>query len=264
MQAEAIVRKLEKVAEDIIYLKLEEKSIAQLALPGQFLHIRIGRGVAPLLRRPFSIAGASPEEKAFSILFRVSGEGTRLMSGLRPGDRMDCLGPLGRGFHTAPLKGAALMVAGGIGIAPLLFLAQHLLGAGHKLVFFYGAPSAGEMVCLERFLFNGAETWLATEDGSAGRRGTVVDLLEGFFLEGRISGSVFACGPRPMLKALQEKNEQWKMPLKFSLEERMACGVGACQGCVVASSPDFMGWGARQYHRVCLEGPVFDAGEVLL
>lgn len=263
VQVEAKILALEKVAQDTFYAKLQEGSLAERAKPGQFVHIRTIRGLAPLLRRPFSIAGTQPEEGAFHIYFHLTGEGTRLLSCLRTGDRLDCLGPLGTGFELPPLPEKAILLGGGIGVAPLLFLAQQLSRSGHTVTLFYGTPSAAQLIPVERHLLPGATLRLATEDGSAGCRGNVVEIFSKAQEECE-GGWLFSCGPKPMLKALIEKNKRWRLPLQLSIEERMACGIGACQGCAVETASKDVEAGKSPYQRVCVEGPVFKDGEVRL
>jgi dihydroorotate dehydrogenase electron transfer subunit len=185
---------------------------------------------------------------------------------MKPGDPIDILGPLGKGFDIAHSLGYALFIAGGIGIAPLPYLAERLiekLGSipGRLLV---GAKRAEQIVAIERFKEVGLEVTIYTEDRSLGKRGCVTDNLEQGLkpcLEKR--SMVFACGPTGMLATVAERCSALKIPCQVSLDRRMACGVGACQGCAVrasgvsSTSPD------RMYKRVCLDGPVFDAEEIM-
>jgi dihydroorotate dehydrogenase electron transfer subunit len=257
--AKARVLKIEEIFSGCFFLQLKERRIAGDSLPGQFLHVRIADNTVPFLRRPFSIAGASPRKGTVEIIFRVAGEGTRILSRLQKDDILDCLGPLGTPF--SPGKGfpVSILLAGGVGIAPLLFLAGTLAGIRGKILVYYGAPRSGELFPLDQFLPPNAEVFLATEDGSAGFQGLVTDLFESSLTDGLERAEIFACGPEPMLKTLAGKNRSWGYPMQLSLEERMACGIGACQGCAVQARRE----GKTGYLRVCRDGPVFNFQEVI-
>ncbi|RJX27239.1 MAG: dihydroorotate dehydrogenase electron transfer subunit [Dethiobacter sp.] len=259
MLSRARVMEITEITSNHYYLLLEDPQMARESLPGQFLHIRIRESLAPFLRRPFSIAGASPGEGTLQIIFRLAGEGTRILSSVRQGEFLDCLGPLGSGFK--PLKGPvfSVLVAGGVGVAPLLFLARTLVQEQKKVVLFYGASSLDELIPVRRFLPGEIEIRRATEDGSSGFRGLVTGLFEEALKNGLKPEEIFACGPRPMLQALAEKNKGWSYPMQLSLEERMACGIGACQGCAVKISKGEE-TGCRL---VCRDGPVFHSHEVV-
>lgn len=258
--SQAQVLELEKVASGSYYMLLREPYIAERALPGQFVHIRVREGLYPFLRRPFSVAGTFPLAGTWQILFRVVGEGTRILSSLSRGSYLDCLGPLGSNFKTSRELKPSVLIGGGIGIAPLVFLAHYLVSIERKpIVLLYGAKTYSEMVPLERFLPQEVDVVLATEDGSVGTRGLVTEIFEERVNGGLSPGEIFACGPRPMLRILAEMNKKWHFPLQLSLEERMACGVGACLGCAV----EVMGEEGPHYLRVCREGPVFRDNEVV-
>jgi dihydroorotate dehydrogenase electron transfer subunit len=240
MLSGAKVIESEMVASGIFSLLLEEKRLAEEARPGQFIHLRLNKNssAAPLLRRPFSIAGAFPERGFLQIVFQLRGEGTKTLSSLQGGDELDCLGPLGSGFQPGEdSQLAALLVGGGIGVAPLLFLAQTLLQSHKRVLLFYGAARLTELIPLERFLPPGVEVYLATDDGSAGFQGFVTDMLH-FRLqkEGRLPAEIFACGPRLMMKRLAGMEIARDMRMQLSLEEMLACGIGACHGCAVETS----------------------------
>lgn len=260
MLAKARVLKNEEVVSGCYYLQLEEWRIARDSLPGQFLHVRIADNIVPFLRRPFSIAGAFPDAGRVDIIFRVVGKGTELLSRLREGEYLDCLGPLGTPFSPVRDITASVLLAGGVGIAPLLFLARILTGEGKKILVCYGASTSGELLPLEEFLPKKVEVFLATEDGSVGYQGLVTDLFESTLVDGTGRAEIFACGPEPMLKTLVEKNRYWGYPMQLSLEERMACGIGACQGCAVKVH---RGDNKAGYLRACRDGPVFDFQEVM-
>ncbi|NMB41078.1 MAG: dihydroorotate dehydrogenase electron transfer subunit [Firmicutes bacterium] len=253
------VKKITELTFNQYCLLLENLQAAKKAVPGQFLHIRIREGLAPFLRRPFSIAGTSPREGTVSVIFRIVGEGTAMLSHLQPGENLDCLGPLGSGFETIDKAACSVLIAGGIGAAPLLFLARKLTDEKKKVFLFYGASTASELIPLKKYLPSEVEIHWATEDGSAGYEGLVTGLFVKALKKGLKPEEIFACGPRPMLQALALKNDQWNFPLQLSLEERMACGIGACQGCALKTkSGDEIG-----YRMVCRDGPVFHSYEVV-
>lgn len=224
------------------------------AEPGQFVMVKASDGIDPLLRRPFSIhrllGGPSGE---FEVLFRAVGAGTRLLARAHVGDRLDVLAPLGRGFRLDARR--PLLVGGGIGVAPLLFLAEAFLGQGTRPHLLLGGRRDRDILCHDDFGCLAVPCQTATEDGSLGEPGLVTKLLEREIGAGTEGLGVYACGPMPMLAAVARTCAAAGVPCQVSLEAHMACGVGACLGCVVP--------GVREpYLRVCKEGPVFDAAEV--
>jgi dihydroorotate dehydrogenase electron transfer subunit len=232
--------------------------------PGQFVMARIGHGVDPLLRRPLAVfdagmaAGNTPVW--FEMLYRVVGKGTAALSALRTGDAVDILGPLGKGFTLGDDDEEKLLVGGGVGLAPLHLLAATLARRASPVRLFAGGRTRGDLLCLAEFERLGVTCHCATEDGSFGARGLITAALERHLdaLEGR--ASLYACGPDGMLRALAGIAAARALPCQVSLEGRMACGVGACLGCVTpgrrhsAQTPD--------YRCICSDGPVFDAGEL--
>lgn len=249
-----------EVAEKTHLMALKAPEMALQAMPGQFVMIRVADGMDPLLRRPFSICGVT-EGGRILVLYRVVGQGTRILSGMGPGDELQVLGPLGQGFVWEQGEGRLLLVSGGIGLAPLLFLSQRLPSSRVRL--FAGYKTASEVVDFSAWhpADGGIRTSarIATEDGSAGHRGLVTDLLEAELESAQAApAAVFACGPFPMLKRVWELCSQNRVPCQVSLEAHMACGLGACQACVVRATGD-----AREaYLRVCTEGPVLAAERV--
>lgn len=240
----------QEIEKEVHLLTLQAPEIARDARPGQFVHIRVTGSYDPLLRRPFSFHWVGEEN--FGVLYQVVGRGTKFLSQVRPGDSLDLLGPLGRGFDLNSAS-SPLIVAGGLGVAPLLFLAQRL--ARNRPTVLIGAPTKKQILGEQRMRALAAEVRTATEDGSSGTKGVVTDLLASVL---RTDHSVFACGPREMLRAVagicQKKG---CLSSQISLEEIMGCGLGACLGCGVKSS-------RGGYRRVCSEGPVFYVSEVIL
>jgi len=235
---------------------IQAAPVARSAMPGQFVMLRVRDGVDPLLRRPFSICGVRGD--LVLILYRVVGKGTGLMAAeIREGSRVAVLGPLGRAFHIPVGRAPSVLVAGGIGIAPLLFLASALPPGRYR--FLAGFGSKKEIIPLEEPLLHPVTAEIATDDGSAGRRGLVTDLLdEPPGQTGLLTPTLFACGPKAMLRAVASYAVKIGAECKVSLEALMACGLGACQGCAVKSAP---GQGSMYYH-VCRDGPVFDANVI--
>lgn len=237
---------------------------AGTARPGQFLHIRCGEDA--YLRRPISIADADPADGTVTLLIRRVGRGTDWLACRRPGERLDVIGPLGNGFPVAD-AGEWWLVAGGIGWAPLRFLARRGVALGKTVRVFYGARTVSELIGLEDLDPYFCEFTLTTDDGSLGRPGSVVSALPG--VKNAVGTAVFACGPREMLKAVARRfgygsgadgsaGEAAQRPaLYLSLEERLACGVGACLGCAVETPTGLP-------KRVCADGPVFAAEEIRL
>jgi dihydroorotate dehydrogenase electron transfer subunit len=239
----------------------------QEAVPGQFANIKVSEGYEPLLRRPLSIYGQDLQAGTLHFLYRLVGQGTRLLSKRQVGEKIDLIAPLGRGFSLTGLtpETPALLVAGGVGAAPLYFLARQLKDRGVPVHFFLGGRRAEDLAFREK-IAKGLETPLiiTTEDGSLGKKGLITAALQEK-LAGPGGGEgcrLFACGPPAMLREVARAARQnGQIPLQVSMEAVMACGFGACLGCVC---PAGTRKGEETYKRVCTEGPVFAAGEVEL
>ncbi len=247
-------------------LDLAAPAIAGTAAPGQFLHVRCGDTLDPLLRRPFSIHAVDRERGTVALLYRVVGRGTALLAQKQKDDPVSLLGPLGSGF-TMPGSGEKILVlAGGIGVAPLYFLLQELSRLNHRAAVFLGAPTGKQLLCARAIKALGHGVVTATDDGSEGFAGTVTALWEhllhsrGDAERATIPDRVYGCGPRGMLKNLCALLKERGIPGEVSLEERMGCGVGACLSCACRTLD---GEGGIRYRRACVEGPVFPAGEVV-
>jgi len=244
----------QRVTDDTWLMGLRSAEIAKAAKPGQFVMIRVRPGPDPLLRRPFSICGV--RDDLFLVLYRVVGKGTNLMTGLREGERMWVLGPLGKGFAVPEKSTSRLLVGGGIGIAPLFFLGQ--FHREKKVTFMMGFRSAKDIVSPERITGEDTSFLVATDDGTKGHPGPVTDLLEKLLSKNPGEVAIYACGPKPMLSKVAEMTMAQRIPCQVSLEANMACGLGACQGCAVKASAN----SGRSYFHVCKEGPVFEAREI--
>jgi dihydroorotate dehydrogenase electron transfer subunit len=219
--------------------------------------VQLDKGTDPLLRRPFTISGVSGD--SVEVLFQVKGSGTEIMSKWEPGRIVNILGPLGNGFSIpADLKNAYL-VGGGMGIAPLLFLARNLNSKGVDVKIFFGARSVSETIILEDQDLDGCELYYSTDDGSKGDKGFITEslnnILKSASVNGFINASIFCCGPINMSEIISETALTFNLPCQVSLEEKMACGVGACLGCVTCVKGD-------KYKRVCVDGPVFESMEI--
>lgn len=227
------------------------------SVPGNFMMVRPGDATDPLLRRPFAVSGIDGDR--VEILLQLKGMGTAQISRYACGQRVDILGPLGNCFKLPDTHGAICLVAGGMGIAPLLFLARTLTAKGRDFILYYGAVSKNSLLPLETLGLSAENICYVTEDGSAGFHGRVSDALfrsgDRDVPGGRKFDTVCCCGPLPMASAVYQLVSAAGLHFQVSLEEKMACGVGACLGCVV---PDRCGG----YKRVCADGPVFDGNEI--
>jgi len=242
-----------QVAAGTYLMGLEAPEIVAAASPGQFVMIRAGSAMEPLLRRPFSIGGTL-RGSLLLILYKVVGRGTALMAEVKKGERLAVLGPLGRGFSRPRPGKQPVLAAGGIGIAPLIFLAQSL--SQSRPLFLAGYRREDEKIPFDPFGLTDENLQIATDDGSAGHHGFVTDLLETHISRTKqASAIVYACGPAAMLKKVAALTIASQTPCQMSLEAQMACGLGACQGCAVkASIPDRL-----TYYLVCKDGPIFPA-----
>jgi len=244
----------EDIAKDIYRLDLHAPLMAAEGVrPGQFVHIRIPGETRLLLRRPISVMTARPETGVVGLVIRQAGEGTRILRSARPGDDLSVLGPLGVPFDRRGAK-RVFFVGGGAGVAPVRFAMDTFVGEGCEAAAFFGFRSAGHVYGVQ-----GApcEVRVATDDGSLGRRAMVTDLLQEAVDE-RAPDLIVACGPVPMLRALQTMAVCRRIACQISLEEYMACGVGACLVCACK----IRARSGTEYRRVCADGPVFDAREV--
>lgn len=254
---QAAVLNIEEIGKDIFSLVLQTKLIAKEAVPGQFVSV-YSNDKSRLLPRPISICEADEESGCLRLVFRIAGEGTREFSRLETGDKVDLVGPLGNGFPAERAEGRRVwLIGGGIGIPPMLQLDHDLeeMGAASGVTAILGYRD--EQFLLEDF---SCECVIATEDGSAGTKGNVLDAIRENDLKADV---IYACGPTPMLRALKEYSLKEGIECWLSLEEKMACGIGACLSCVCRSAE-------KDEHsqvnnkRICTEGPVFLSTDIEL
>lgn len=247
----AIVIRQEEIADEIYSMWIRTENIAGEAKAGQFLSLYCNEG-SRLLPRPISICEIDKKDKAIRLVYRVAGKGTEEFSALHTGSQVRVVGPLGNGFPKKELS--AFLIGGGIGIPPMLQLAKEL-NCEKKIVLGF----RDELFLMDEFKKQG-EVYVATEDGGVGTRGNVLDAIAE---NGLTADIIYACGPIPMLRALKEYAKERGMECYISMEERMACGIGACLACVCQSTEKDAHSNVNN-KRVCKEGPVFAAEEVEL
>ncbi|MCD7033860.1 dihydroorotate dehydrogenase electron transfer subunit [Metabacillus sp. GX 13764] len=249
------IRSHQEIADRIFEMTLKGELVSFIQKPGQFVHVKVSDSYAPLLRRPISISHYSKEKGEMVLLYRSDGEGTALLSKKQPGDSVQVLGPLGNGFNPdIAAKGKRVLLAGGgIGVPPLFGLAMELNKRSIDTVSVLGFQNRDDVFYEDAFQKE-SRTIVATADGSYGTEGFITDAINDYELDFDI---LFACGPTPMLSALKKQFSDKEVYL--SLEERMGCGIGACFACVchVPDSPS-------GYVKICSDGPVFKAEEVVI
>lgn len=260
-----------RFAKDHFLLTLSGPTALHDSWPGQFIHVRVSNGTEPLLRRPLSIhqvrviGRRAAAHHVIDIIYAVKGKGTALIAQKKPGDMLEVIGPLGSGFDYMHKNNKALanavpcLIAGGMGVAPLALLADKITKIGRPSnaigpLVLIGAPKKTHIFCEDHFRKAGCRVFVATDDGSRGLKGTVVDLFLKKIKTEERPVVAYSCGPRAMLKSLAKQCLIHKIPLQVSLEEFMGCGIGACLGCVIETTGG--------YKRVCSDGPVFRAQDI--
>ena len=298
VDVEARVLSNTRLASDYNVIALAAPDIASASAPGQFVMVKLGRGSAPLLRRPFSVFEVLRTDgriTGLTLLSKRVGTTTEMLFEAEQGDVVSCLGPLGRPFQLLDPPAEAWMVAGGVGLAPFATLAEALRDRGVSVTLFYGARSDRELFYLDWFQSRGVRVVLATEDGTAGDMGRVTIPLERELLAAggdrppldrpsasssgssgesssgqlseRFSGQpserdimIYACGPEPMLEAVAHLAARYSRPSQVSVERVMGCGLGGCYSCVIPVRDDR---GGHRYVRSCIGGPVFAGDEIV-
>ena len=267
------VLSLEDLGSGYRRLRLGAPATAAAAAPGQFVHVRVPALDASSMRRPVSVCDADSAAGVLTLVFKIVGRGTAALATVREGDRVDLMGPLGNGFPRPPAGAEVLLVGGGYGVAPLFFLAREVLdgrdgrdGRG-GIHLFVGGRTKEDLLLLDDFRALGVDVRPATDDGSLGTKGLVTAPLDAWFAARggadhpatEANPVLFACGPAPMLRAIDERAQARGLEAWLSLDRRMLCGVGACLGCTqVVRDGD-----ATATVRVCADGPVFPRGRIV-
>jgi dihydroorotate dehydrogenase electron transfer subunit len=266
LDVEAAVISNTRLSEDYSVVALAAPAIAACARPGQFVMVKPARGSDPLLRRPFSIfeilRDGSGAPIGLSLFNKRVGVGTRLLYDAEIGTHIDCLGPLGQPFEPVDPPSDAWMVAGGVGLAPFVTLAEALRARGTRTRLFYGARRSSELYYVDLFERLGVDVVLTTEDGSRGEKGLVTAPLDAALAsrERHEDVRLYVCGPTPMMRAVARIAERRHRPCDVSLEQVMGCGLGGCYSCVVLTQER----GARPHFvRSCIDGPVFDSTRIV-
>lgn len=255
---QALVISNNQVGPSLFEMELAAPQTVPFCEPGQFIHIRVSSSHDPLLRRPLSLYDVEKNRGSITLLYKIAGMGTEILAGARAGSYIDIMGPLGRPFSCLKAGQTAVLVGGGVGIAPLLYLARRLQEKDCNIKVLYGSQSSQELVALGRFRQLGVEIETAAMDSEGGYKGLVTDLLAER-LSGQKIDFLYTCGPEPMMAKVAEYACRHKLNGEVSLEEHMACGVGACLGCARKLKDN-----DTDYVKVCKDGPVFGLHEVHL
>lgn len=264
IQHDAVVIDNRQVGKACWLMGLETEADYGTAVPGQFVMFQIGSTKTALLRRPFSIFGLrinNGRNQGIELLYKAVGQVTDKMTELAPGNRVNLLGPLGRGFRVPNGHTRLFFVAGGIGVAPIRFLIHHLKAKAMVLDnchLFLGGRSSDELLCRDELAHLGMALSLTTDDGSAGRQCLITDPLADA-MQAEPPQAILACGPHGMLQCLAGLANTLKVPCQVSMETHMACGIGACLGCAVRPAAE-----NDPYRHVCRDGPVFDVADLSL
>ncbi|NQT94829.1 MAG: dihydroorotate dehydrogenase electron transfer subunit [Candidatus Omnitrophica bacterium] len=278
IQEKAEILLNQNIALDHYKLVVKVDGLKDAIKPGQFFHIKAGTEYDPLLRRPLSVHRIGSKPNIIEFLYKVVGKGTHLISRRSKGTYLDVIGPIGNGFKVPKSQSNFVLIAGGMGVAPLVALAETLAGFRKRsITAIVGAKTKSCLTCNKELKELGAKLIVVTEDGSAGEKGfatsALTDIIEQFDLRKTDSPHVkkdaghltigdyrpevglYACGPIPMLKAVSKIARKYRIQVQASMEERMGCGVGACLGCAVKTK--------RGYEMVCKDGPVFDLEDIV-
>ncbi len=249
----------EPVAENHFLLRCSCPEIAAGALPGQFIHVLIPQGSGLLLRRPFTVYTIEGDQ--ITMLYQLIGEGTNVLSSLKRCDSIRVLGPLGNTFEIPPTLDPAIIVGGGAGIASLMLLAVALRDASVHTIGLVGSMNEARLLSVADLKAIGVDTHIATDDGSVGHHGFVTELLNHVLQTHDLQHPViYACGPDGMLRAVTKIGMDSGIPTQLAMENRMGCALGVCLGCVCkVQLPE----GGFEYQRVCTEGPVFNAEDII-
>jgi len=250
------ILKVEELIPSIYRIVVKSNYTAANARPGQFINIKCGDGNSTLLRRPISICSVDREKNTFDIVFQIKGTGTRILSQKKVGDRLNFIGPLGNSFELSEKYQRIVLVGGGIGIFPLLYLLESKCALSKTS--FLGFRNKECVVLEDEFKRSADKIYVSTDDGSYGHKGIITDLLKNY-LEKNAVDIIYACGPTPMMKKVADIALERAIKCQVSLEQRMACGIGACLVCACKTK-----YGNEwDYRHVCKDGPVFWSDEVV-
>lgn len=247
---DGIVLSNECIGSNVWKMKVKAPLQAKAAEVGSFAQLKVTNTTAPLLRRPISYANFDAEKGTVDFLYRVVGEGSKIMTTLKEGDIIDTLGPLGTAFNTSENM---LLVGGGVGIAPMLSIASHLKD-GERATVILGFRDDSELFWADLFKPYPVDVYITTNDGSVGTKGFPTTIMAKL-LENEKFSAVYTCGPEPMMKGVAKVATEYGVKCEVSLEARMGCGTGVCYGCSMETRD-----GRRI--KVCTHGPVFDSEEV--
>lgn len=255
MDREGIVVSNTPLTDRLFEMVLEVSDIPAKVRGGQFVHVQIPGMEGHMLRRPFSVYYVDSKASTLGILYQVVGFGSARFSELVPGSKVQVIGSIGNPWHAPSGIKRALLTVGGVGAAPLFMHASELVASGVQVDVVMGAQTKDALVAKERYTqLLGCEPFIATDDGSYGHHGFVTDLVVERLAQGEYDYAA-CCGPAPMMRIVSEKTLAAGIPSFVSMEQRMACGIGACLGCIVSTVD-----GNR---RSCVDGPVFDAQKVV-
>lgn len=250
----ASVKENKQLAKNHYLITLHPLEKIEKPKPGQFFMLSVDSRLDPLLKRPLSIHRCIGGD--FQLLYRVVGKGTSLLSQKRPGDTLEIIGPAGNGFPIVKTQNKIILVSGGLGIAPIFAFAETI--AKTKPILFYGVRTKKEVLCLPQLKSIGINPIISTDDGTLGQKGVITNVLRKYLTHHSLlitHYSLYACGPKSMLRSLSILAKKYKLKGYIALEENMACGLGTCLGCVINTNDG--------YKRVCKEGPVFPIEEVI-
>ncbi|MBN1464454.1 dihydroorotate dehydrogenase electron transfer subunit [candidate division KSB1 bacterium] len=256
------IRSVDQVARNTYLLSFEDADLCRVVRAGQFLEIKVTQCTDILWRRPFSIHDTHPQKNTVDILFHAVGPATRTLAQLTAHAELNILGPLGNYFRYEQNVREAIVVAGGLGIAPFMLMMRELQERGIAMRLFYGTGRSDQFCRLEEFE-KYAALHLSTVDGSRGYQGVVTDMLSDYLDQSahHHDSSLYVCGPTAMLRAVKEIANRFNMAAQVSVETIMACGFGACVGCAVPMTTPIPG---QKYFMACKDGPVFDIREITI
>lgn len=244
----------EKIAHQIYCMKMQSIEISQRAQAGQFIHLLCGKEYGAFLRRPFSLSNIDQKNKEISIIYRVQGKGTKSLSEMRTGDSIHALGPLGQGFLLDPTYTDVAVVAGGMGTAPLMEIIRYYGKRSRVYLGFEEQP-----ILIEEIKDFCNQVEITTESGNVGKKGLITENLLSEW-ENQLPQMVYTCGPPAMMKEVVRICTELDLPCQVSMEERMACGIGACLVCSCKTNKKGQ---KNEYTRVCKDGPVYWGNEVV-